>query len=316
MTIKTVAVTGSTGFVGRHVVRELLAHGYGIRALARSEDAARRVLPRDSRVSLVLGDALNAATLDELCRGCTAAIHLVGIIREERGGLTFQQAHVGAPRALLAACERAGVKRFLAMSALGVSPTGRAEYQTTKFEGEQLVRASTTDWTIFRPGMILGEGSKFLAMAIDWAKGEAQPWLFMPYFTRGIEDTSVPLGPMHTIVPQVQPIDVKDVAKAFISSIPNPTTFGETYNLVGPDRISWPDMLAWIRDTHVHGSTMGTWGVPSELAALQAQAFALTGMKHVLPFDAGMAIMGGQDSVGELTKVREHLGLTPRKMMG
>jgi uncharacterized protein YbjT (DUF2867 family) len=316
MTTKTVAVTGSTGFVGRHVVRELLAQGFHVRALARSEDAARKVLPRSPHVHLVLGDALNPASLDELCRGAAAAIHLVGIIREERGGLTFQQAHVAAPRALLAACDRAGVRRFLAMSALGVSPTGRAEYQTTKFEGEQLVRASGIDWTIFRPGMILGEGSKFLAMAVDWAKGEAQPWLFMPYFTRGVEDTSVPLGPVHPIVPTVQPVDVKDVAKAFVSSLNNPTTFGETYNLVGPDRVSWPDMLTWIRDTHTHGSTKGTWGVPSELAALQAQAFALLGMKHVLPFDAGMAIMGGQDSVGELAKVREHLGLIPRKVMG
>lgn len=312
---KTVAVTGSTGFVGSYVVRELLAQGYHVRALARSESAAKRHLPRDARVQLVLGDALNAGVLDELCKGCVAAINLLGIIREDRGGLTFQQAHVGAVRALLAACERAGISRFVHMSALGVSPTGKADYQKTKFEGEQLLRASGTNWTIFRPGMILGVGSKFIAMAVEWAKGEAAPWLFMPYFTRGVEDTSVPLGPVKTIVPTIQPVAVEDVAKAFVSAIGNDKTFSEIYNLVGPDRASWPEMLAWIRDTNTHGSTQGSWGIPGDLAAIQAQIFGLVGMKHVLPFDAGMAHMGSQDAIGELVKVREHLGLVPRKVL-
>jgi NADH dehydrogenase len=244
-----------------------------------------------------------------------AAINLIGIIREDRGGLTFQQAHVGTVRALLAACERASISRFINMSALGVSPTGKAEYQTTKFEGEQLLRASGTNWTIFRPGMILGVGSKFIAMAVDWAKGEAAPWLFMPYFTRGVEDTSVPLGPVKTIDPTVQPVAVEDVAKAFVSAISNEKAYGETYNLVGPDRATWPQMLTWIRDTNTHGSTQGSWCIPGDLAAIQAQIFGLVGMKHVLPFDAGMAHMGSEDSIGELVKVREHLGLVPRKVL-
>ncbi len=312
---KIVAVTGSTGFVGRYVVRELLAQGYADRALAQSESSAKRHPPRDPRVEVVLGDALSPAKLDELCKGCSAAIALVGIIREERDGLTFQQAHVGAPKALLAACHRAGVRRFIHMSALGASPTGQAEYQRTKFEGEQLVRASGLDWTVFRPSFILGEGSKFIKQAINWAKGEEQPWIFMPYFTRGVEDTSVPLGPVHRIDPVVQPVAVEDVAKAFVSAIPNEKSFGETYNLVGPDRLSFPELLLWIRDTYVHGSTQGVWGVPGEIAAIQADIAALVGMKHVLPFDSGMAHMASQDSVGELVKVREHLGLTPRHVV-
>ena len=74
----------------------------------------------------------------------------------------------------------------------------------------------------------------------------------MPYFTRGVEDTSVPLGPVKTIDPTVQPVAVEDVAKAFVSAIGNEKAYGETYNLVGPDRATWPQMLTWIRDTNTH----------------------------------------------------------------
>lgn len=312
---QTVAVTGSTGFVGRHVVRELLAKGYGVRALARTAESARAWLPRDERVQVVVGDALDPAALDTLCRGCWAAIGLVGIIREDRGGLSFKQAHVGAPRALLAACERAGVARYEHMSALGVSPTGRAEYQTSKFEGERLVAASGLNWTIFRPSMILGEGSGFITMAVRWAKGEAAPWLFMPYFTRGVEDTSVPLGPVTRVDPTVQPVAVEDVAAAFVAALGNERAYGETYNLVGPQRVAWPELLHKIRDRYAAGSTAGAFGIPGELAALKANLAAFAGMKHVLPFDAGMAAMGSEDSVGELVKVREHLGLSPRPVL-
>jgi NADH dehydrogenase len=197
------------------------------------------------------------------------------------------------------------------MSALGASPTGKAECQRSKFEGERLVAGSGLNWTIFRPSMVLGEGSKFLAMAAGWAKGESAPWVFMPYFTRGVEDTSVPLGAVTRVVPRVQPVAVEDVAAAFADALGNERSYGETYNLVGPEVLAWPDLLVRIRDRFAPGTSKGTMGLPAEIAALKADAMALFGMKHVLPFDSGMAWMGSEDSVGEPVKAREHLGFRP-----
>jgi hypothetical protein len=51
------------------------------------------------------------------------------------------------------------------------------------------------------------------------------------------------------------------------------------------------------------------WGVPSEVAAKAAKAAASVSLGHLLPFDEGMALMGGQDATGSLDKARSDLGI-------
>lgn len=315
-TIKTVAVTGATGFVGRSIVAELVRRGFGVRALVRDRKKAAEALPRASAgapISLVEGDIHDGASPAELLEGVQACIHLIGIIREQRGGVTFHRMHVAATRVIVEACQAAGIKRYLHMSALGVSDQGICEYQTTKWEAEQIVRRSGLDWTIFRPGLIHGAGSEFVQMAVQWVKGEAPPWFFLPYFTRGSEEKGVPLGGVSRVIPVVQPVAVEDVASAYASALERPDAVGETFNLVGSERISWPELLNEVRD-RVHGANenLSAWGVPSELAAMKATAAQFLGLGGLLPFDRGMALMGGQDGVAEAQKAKELLDLHAR----
>lgn len=314
--IKTVAVTGATGFVGTEIVAELIRRGFGVRALVRDRKKAAAVLPRASggaAISLVEGDIHDGVSANALLEGVQACVHLIGIIREQRGGVTFHRMHVAATRVIVEACQSAGVKRYLHMSALGVSDQGICAYQTTKWEAEQIVRRSGLDWTIFRPGLIHGAKSEFMHTAVQWVKGEVPPWIFMPYFTRGSEEKNVPLGGVSRVIPVVQPVVVEDVAKAFVSALERSDAIGETFNLVGSERISWPEMLNEIRD-RVHGANdnLSAWGVPSELAAMKATVAQYLGLGGLLPFDRGMALMGGQDGVAETEKVKAQLGLNAR----
>lgn len=312
MSQRVAAVTGASGFVGRHIVQELLSRGWSVRALVRQREKARSVLPRDERLTLVVGECTDAGALASLVQGCSAAINSIGIIREA-GGNTFQKIHVDAVRELVAACRAAGVERYVQISALGVWDEGPAAYQKTKFEGEQIVRRSDLAWTILRPSLVHGLGSDFLRMAKGWVTGEKQPWFFLPYFTRGTPSSRVPLAALKRETPKVQPVAVEDVAWAAAESLEREAAIGEVYNLVGPDVFTWPQMLRIIRDAVPSSdSTLEPLGVPAEIAAAQAMIASKVGLGSLLPFDAGMAQMGALDSTASLDKARADLGFNPR----
>ena len=321
--IKTVAVTGGTGFVGRHIVRELLSRGLSVRVPARDAQKAGEVIPEEAvtgttagggSAQVILGDIFDDHAVASLVDGADACIHLIGIIREARNGQTFERMHVEAVEKITEACAQAGCHRYLHMSAIAADPEGGAAYQKTKFRGEQVVRGSALDWTIFRPGFIHGPDGEFVGMMKGWAEGRKAPFAFLPYFTR-IEQEGVP-GPANPPAiknPVVAPVHVDDVAKAFADALTRPESVGEVYRLAGPEEISFPDMLRFVRDTVPHGKDgMPAIGLPGPIAAAKAQAAKFLGLGGLLPFDYGMALMGEKDVLADNTKARTHLGFEPR----
>ncbi len=310
-----VGVAGATGFVGRALVRELLGRGWHVRALTRSRSKAREVLPREAmeggRLSVVEGDALGEGVADRLVAGADACVNLIGIIRETSGRQTFERAHTLTTRTLVRASERAGVGRYIQMSALGVSDEGATEYHRTKWAAERAVRASSLRWTIFRPGLIHGPEGEFMQMAKSWCEGRKAPHLFIPTFTRLDPEWSPPRPPRFED-PVVSPVRVEDVAFAFAEALEREAAAWEVYDLVGPERITMREMLTSLRDALPLGKkSLRVIGAPSEVMAIKAKVAAMVGLRDALPFDEGMAIMGGKDSVAGLDKASAHLSFAP-----
>lgn len=312
---KRVAVTGATGFVGRAVVRELLERGYTVRALVRDTAKADEVLPRDPRLERVIGDILDPRAADELMHGLAdaACIHLIGIIRETPGGRTFKKLHTDATASALRACKKAGVTRFIRMSALGVGPEGKAPYQKTNYAAEQLIRRSGLDWTIFRASLIHGQHGEFVRMAAELVRGDIPPYFFLPYFARPETDTRVPLGGDRLVAPLIQPVYVTDAAWYVAEALSRPETVGEIFNLVGSEVLNWPDMLVQFRDSIPHAKTsLLTHGLPGRECAWAAKAASMVGLGGLLPFDEGQALMGMEDAVADASKLAAFFDRTPR----
>jgi uncharacterized protein YbjT (DUF2867 family) len=214
-------LTGGTGFVGGHLRKALLQKGHEIRLLVH-----RRGGEPEQGVEQVEGDVTRPASLSGTIDGCDATVNLVGIIREFPGrGITFERLHVEATRNVIHAANLAGVRRHLQMSALGSRPSAVSAYHRTKFQAEEAVRASGLDWTIFRPSIIFGPHDDF----VNKLAGYIKDYPAVPVIGDGKY--------------RLQPISADDVARCFTMALDMPETIGQTFELCGPDRLPYNDLL-------------------------------------------------------------------------
>ncbi|MBH0778172.1 NAD(P)-dependent oxidoreductase [Nocardia bovistercoris] len=151
-----IAVFGATGTVGRHVVEQALERGHDVTAFTRN---AAGVTRQDARLRVVEGDVLDATAAERAVTGQDAVIVTLGDGR--KGAVRF-----AGTRAIVEAMGRAGVRRLICQSTLGVGESRqnlnfvwkhvmfglllRKAYDD-HVRQETLVRAADLDWTIVRP---------------------------------------------------------------------------------------------------------------------------------------------------------------------
>ena len=287
-----VFVTGGSGFVGSAVLEELVARDYSVNALTNH----RKISIGGDRVHSVEGSLFDPATLLAGMAGCTAVIHLVGIIMEKRSkGITFERVHYEGTRNVVDAAKASGIQRYVQMSALGARSNAMSDYHRTKFAAEEYVRASGLEWTIIRPSLIHGPAGEFMQMEAGWARHRKPPFLFMPYFGRG----ALGLGGAGML----QPVYVKDVARAFVEALGNPKTIGEIYPLGGPTAITWPQMHRICAEAITGKSRLV---VP--LPAWYAKMIAAITPAALLPFNRDQVIMSQEDNTCDMRKFQDDFG--------
>ncbi len=214
-------IAGATGFVGGHLTKMLLQRGHELVLLTHSRSRAP-----EPGLQFVSGDVTAAASYGAAIKGCDAVINLVGIIREfPARGITFEHLHVEATAAMVQATQQAGVLRYLQMSALGTRLDAVSGYHRTKWRAEELVRGSGLAWTIFRPSLIFGPKDAFVNMLAD----NLRLTPVMPTMGDGQY--------------RLQPIHGDDVAHCYADALEQPETAGKVYELCGPDRLSYRELL-------------------------------------------------------------------------
>ena len=233
-----IALIGGTGFVGEHLVDGLLAAGHDVSLLVRRGSEAK--ITSADKCRTVSGDLSDRAAIAKTLEGADAVIYNVGILREyPRRGITFEACQYQGVVDTIAAARRAGIRRMVLMSANGVKQHG-TPYQETKYRGERALRDSGLDYTIFRPSVIFGDPGTKMEIATQLYQQMIRPPLPAVAFHTGLNPAAGPV--------EMSPVHVADVVDAFVKALSDAATVGQSYDLGGPDVLSWAEMLRRIAE--------------------------------------------------------------------
>jgi len=219
-----VLITGGSGFVGS-AVRAALADR-PVRLLQRKP--ADTGSPGD-RVEWAGGDVTDPNSLRGTMEGCNAVVHLVAIIKES-GDATFDRVIREGTENVLAEAQRAGIGRFVYVSALGARNDPRFPYLHAKYQAETAVIGAGIPWTIFRPSVIFGPDDKFINTLANLVRRAP----VIPVVGDGTA--------------KFQPIAVQQVAAAIKKALDDPGTIGQTYELGGGTTYTYEQMIDLLAD--------------------------------------------------------------------
>lgn len=165
-----IALTGATGFIGQHLLRELPQHGYRLRVLLRRPAAVP--MPR---ASAVIGDLARPRNMSAALEGVEAVIHSAGVTRGMSGVPEddYRLLNTEATIALARAARRGGVKRFVFLSSIRAqcgptaervlteadNPNPTDAYGRSKLAAERGLAELDLDWVSLRAALVYGPGA-------------------------------------------------------------------------------------------------------------------------------------------------------------
>ncbi|MBI4498572.1 MAG: NAD(P)H-binding protein [Chloroflexi bacterium] len=282
-----VLVTGGSGMVGRNIVRRLRDEGYRVRVFARRPD--RLDLPEVERVP---GDVQDPERLRPAMAGATAVVHTVAVIREGPGA-TYTGVNVLGTRNVLRAAQEAGIRRFVHIGGVLSSTDPRYRYGYSKWLAEQAVQASALDWTILKPGMIIGD---------------------RPSILNRIERTLYLLPPLVALPgtgsSRCQPLWVGDLTAIVVQCLREPRHIRRIYEFGGPEYWTYRQLLEFIMRRQ--GVRRILVPVPQPLMLLGARLLAaLSRDPQVTPVEMQQLFM---DNIAARDAVERYFGFRPGRL--
>lgn len=306
-----VCVTGGSGFLGRHLVRQLIEEdGYEVRVLCRNPDVKLRRLGAE----LFPGSVLEEGELEYAFEGCDAVFHLAGRVeRDPKRAHELFELHVTGTRNVLAVAKRVGVARVVYASTSGVSGVSTTPqlidddspyaenivkdwpYYQSKLFAEKVARDAflrdQQDVVILRPTLLLGPDDERISSTMDvlrFLQGK------MPVTTSG----------------GLSLVDVRDAAAAFRSAL-HKGRAGETY-LLGSANLSVKDFFA--RLARLSGKPEPRVALSDRSARLSSGLLGLLGKKvrENLDLEPQSLEMGRHYWYIDWTKAIEEIDFRPR----
>lgn len=278
--VVNILICGANGFIGRYLCKALTANGHRV-------TRGVRVARSPSEVAIDYTRDLRPEDWIPRLHDVDVVINTVGILSEQ-GGARFDAIHRDAPSALIDACERTGVRRFVQISALG-NDNDPTPYMRTKREADANLTASSLDWSIVRPSLVVGmdgDSSRFFrAMA-------SLPVIGLP-------------GSGNQVL---QPVHIDDLCAAVVRLLEPHAPRRTVLNVTGAVPMTYRQMLRTYRDAM--GMPKPLWlPVPMSLMKLAAAVAVKFPQRVFSPDTLRMLEAGNVADSGELAAL---LGRSPK----
>jgi len=249
------ALTGATGFIGKHAIDRLAADGWHIRALTRRADVGReRRADAADGITWIHGDLDDTAALTALVDGADAVVNAAGLIKARDHG-EFDRINAAAVQRLaVIAASQASRPRMVHMSSLAAREPALSPYAASKAAGERQLAdaAATLHWSILRPPAVYGPGDR---ETLDLFRLMRHGWLPTPRPAGG----------------RVSLIHVDDLCAALQVLLTAALPSGAIFEVDDGKRggYGWPDVAA--AGAAVFGRPVRPFGVPRGLLTGIAQ---------------------------------------------
>ena len=224
-----VLVTGAYGFIGMHIVAGLRAAGHRVVGCGRDVKAGERRIPG---IEWIACDMVRDTTIDAWTPrldGIGAVINCAGILQGRRSGETAA-VHRDGPAALFDACAKAGVRRVIQISALGIEEPADTAFAITKRAGDEHLMALDLDWVVLRPSLVYGPGSYGGTSLLRGLAG--LPWVI-----------PLPMGGRQ----RFQPLHMRDLARAVRRLIEPDAPARVLLRPVGPEPMTLREIVLGLR---------------------------------------------------------------------
>ena len=224
-----VTVFGGSGFLGREIVKRLLAEGITVRlAVRRPDRAAIGEEPgRGGRLQPVYADLRDATSVALALEGAEAAVNAVGLY-VETGAETLEAVHELGASNVAHQAATLGLDRLVHISGIGADLRSESRYVRVRAEGERRVMEAFPQATVLRPSVLFGPQDSF----VNALAGIARRTPLLPLFGRGRT--------------RLQPVFLGDVAEAALGALAHPDAPGRTYELGGPRVYSYRALVTLV----------------------------------------------------------------------
>lgn len=219
--MRTVLVTGATGYIGGRLVPRLMESGFRVRCLAR-EPARLQGRPWLEGVEIAVGDCLKPETLPDAMRGMEVAFYMV---HSMAAGRDFEERDLKAARNFGSAARAAGVERIIYLGGLGDPDSSLSEHLRSRQETGAVLRESGVRVTEFRAPVIVGSGS--LSFEIIRYLTERLPVMICPRW----------------LYTRAQPIAVRNVLDYLVAALTTPDSVGRVIEIGGSEVMTYGELI-------------------------------------------------------------------------